>query len=186
MIDTYSRPMASIEIMTTWSRLGFVALSAAAMVAGIVVYVRIVGLRSFSKMTSFDFAVTVAIGSIVATVAMSGSSLIEGLLAVGILLAVQVIIAIGRRSAIVRALVDNTPLLLMVGPQMIEENLRRARVSEADLREKLRESNVLNYGELRYVVLETTGDVSVVRGDGYIDPDILEGVVDADRIFGDQ
>lgn len=37
----------------------------------VVALTRVFGLRSFSKMSGFDFAVTVAIGSVVATTAMS-------------------------------------------------------------------------------------------------------------------
>jgi uncharacterized membrane protein YcaP (DUF421 family) len=37
----------------------------------VVALTRVFGLRSFSKMSGFDFAVTVAIGSVVATTTMS-------------------------------------------------------------------------------------------------------------------
>ena len=153
------------------------------MVGGIVAYVRIVGLRSFSKMSSFDFAVTVAIGSVLGTVALSGSSLLEGLGAIGALLATQAVIAWGRRHRAVRLVVENQPLLLMVGPDMLHDNMRRARVTVGDLKAKLREANVRNYDQVRYVVLESTGDVSVVHGDGRLEPDILDEVAGADRLF---
>lgn len=65
--------MSSIEITTSSSQLGFVVVSAVLMLAGIIGYVRLIGLRSFSKMSSFDFAVTVAMGSVLAAVALSGS-----------------------------------------------------------------------------------------------------------------
>ncbi|MDX1691666.1 MAG: DUF421 domain-containing protein, partial [Acidimicrobiia bacterium] len=84
--------MPAVEIASSWSRIGLVALSSVAMLAGIVAYVRIVGLRSFSKMASFDFAVTVAIGSLLGSVAMSGSSLADGLVAVGSLLVAQALV----------------------------------------------------------------------------------------------
>lgn len=172
----------STEIFTSWSDVGFVVLSAVAMVVGIVLYVQIVGLRSFAKMSSFDFAVTVAMGSLLAAVTLSDSSLLEGLVAAGSLLAVQAFIAVGRRRFGLSRLVDNTPMLLMVGGEMMTDNLRRVRVTEDDIRGKLREANVRNFDELRYVVLETTGDVSVVHGPGDLDPDIFSDVRDAARI----
>ncbi|MBT8201695.1 MAG: DUF421 domain-containing protein [Acidimicrobiia bacterium] len=173
----------STEIFTSWSDVGFVVLSATAMVVGVVLYVQIIGLRSFAKMSSFDFAVTVAMGSLLAAVTLSNSSLIEGLIAVASLLGVQAIIALGRRRfGWVSRLVDNTPTLLMAGSEMLTDNLRRVRVTEDDVRGKLREANVRNYDEVRYVVLETTGDVSVVHGGGHLDPDIFSDVSGADRI----
>lgn len=175
--------MTSVEITSSWSDLVLVVLSAMAMLVGIITYVRVIGLRSFSKMSSFDFAITVAMGSLLAAVSLSNSSLADGLVAVGSLLGLQALIAVGRSRLGLSRLVDNRPLLLMVGTAMIEENLRRARVTADDVRAKLREANVLNYDQVRYVVLETTGDVSVVHGDGDLEPDILSDVVDSERVF---
>ena len=164
------------ELWTTWTEAGLVALSATLMLLGIVVIVRIAGLRSFSKMSSFDFAVTVAFGSLLASVALSSSSLVDGLVAGATLIVVQVVIALGRsRLGLARA-VDNEPMLLMSEGRMLDANLRRARVTEDDIRAKLREANVLSYRQVRAVVLETTGDISVLHGSGDVDPDLLADV----------
>lgn len=48
----------------------------------------------------------------------------------------------------VSELVDNDPVVLMVGETFIHENLRKARVTPDDLRAKLREANVLNYAQV--------------------------------------
>src|SRR5690606_30658812 len=40
-------PVISVEITSTWSRVGLVVVSSVAMLLGIVAYVRIAGLRSF-------------------------------------------------------------------------------------------------------------------------------------------
>lgn len=172
----------SSEITNSWSQLGYVAVSAAAMLAAIVVVVRIVGLRSFSKMSSFDFAITVAMGSILASVAISGSSLVDGVAAVAMLLALQTMVSLGRSRWKLSALVDNRPVLLMAGSEMLTENMKRTRVTSDDLRAKLRAANVLDYDQIRFVVFETTGDVSVVTGDGALDPDILADVAGRDRV----
>ena len=41
---------------------------------------------------------------------------------------------------------------------------------------KLREANVLNTNQIRAVVLETTGDISVLHGEGELQDDILKDV----------
>ena len=124
----------------------------------------------------------VVVGSILATIAISGSSLVEGVVAAGTLFGVQAVVALGRRRLGIAALVDNDPLLLMVGSMFIDEHLKQARVTRNDIRAKLRESNVRNYSEVRYVVLETTGDVSVIHGAGVLEPDILADVTGHDLI----
>lgn len=162
----------------SWEELGAVAVSTVAIFAAVITYTRLTGLRSFSKMSSFDFAMTVAVGSLMATTAVSSStSLLSAVVGLGLLYFVQVVIAIGRVHFKAEKLVDNTPLLLMEGPHVLDENLRRCRVTRADLRAKLREANITDADrEILAVVLETTGDISVLSGDGPLDPTLLEGI----------
>jgi uncharacterized membrane protein YcaP (DUF421 family) len=175
--------MSSIEITSSWSDLALVVLSSILMLAGILAVVRLVGLRSFSKMTPIDFSVTLATGSVLAAVALSNSALVDGLVAVSTLLGVQAAISFARSRWGFAAVTDNVPMLLMAGPRMLDANLARSRVTADDLRAKLRGAGVRNFEEVRYVVLETTGDVSVVHGDGELDPRLLAGVKDAERLW---
>ncbi len=66
----------------------------------------------------------------------------------------------------------------MDGPKILHENLKKAQLTVADLHSKLREANVFNYNQVKAVVFETTGDVSVPHSDRdtELDPDILRGV----------
>jgi len=59
--------------------------------------------------------------------------------------------------------INNQPILLMDGPTILHENLKKAQLTVADLHSKLREANVLNYRQVKAVVFETTGDVSVLH-----------------------
>lgn len=154
-------------ITTTATAVLMTLLSAAGIYLGIVVYTRLAGLRSFSKMSSFDFAITVAFGSIIAaTVLTENPPLLQALAALGSLYFLQIGLAAARhRFDRVSQLVDNQPLLLMDGATMLRENMHAARVTEADLWAKLREANVLHLGQVRAVVMESTGDISVLHGD---------------------
>jgi uncharacterized membrane protein YcaP (DUF421 family) len=138
--------------------------------------VRVNGLRTFSKMSGHDFAITIAIGSIIATTVVSKEpSLLQGMLAIAFFLILQTIISKLRRSGLGGAF-ENTPLLLMDGNTILYENLKKAKIKENDLLSKLREANVLNTNQIRAVVLETTGDISVLHGEGELQDDILKDV----------
>ena len=144
----------------------------------IVVITRIVGLRSFTKMAGFDFALTVATGSIIAASLLNPDMpVLRGVAGLVVIFAVQWIAArIRSSSSRAQNVIDNTPMLLMDGAEILEDNLRASRVTRADLMAKLREANVLDLSEVRCVVLEATGDVSVLHGapDGTpLDRDIL-------------
>ena len=164
-----------------------VALSALGIYVVLIALTRLAGLRSFSKMSSFDFAVTVAMGSVVAgTIMTPNPALAQAAVALASLFAIQFIVAfLRKRTAWMEHLVDNEPIVLMAGDRILRDNLRRTRVTENDLWGKLREANVLDPQEVRAVVLETTGDISVLHGQPDrvdLHPCLLRGVRDADRL----
>ena len=169
-------------IDTTWSAVAMVALSTIGIYVALIVYTRAAGLRSFSKMSSFDFAMTVAIGSVIAsTILTRDPPLLQGVVALGMVYVVQQGVAALRvhfRAA--RHLVDNEPMLIMEGERILEDAMREARISRGDLLAKLREANVLRLDRVRAVVVESTGDISVLHDSGGgvpdLDEELLEGV----------
>ena len=169
MVDTW--------LSTDWTTAGLVALSGVAIFVAVIAVARTMGLRTFSKMSSFDFAITIATGSLVASVAATSTSLADGVIALAVLYGCQWIVAqLRRRTSFGSRLFDNQPILLMRDGRMLDDNLTSARVTEEDVVAKLREANVLRLSDVRAVVLETTGDVSVLHGDGPMDDQILDGV----------
>lgn len=156
--------------------IGEILLRTLIAVVAIIALVRLNGLRSFSKMSSFDFALTVAAGSIIATVITTSGPPWPGLVGLAALFAIR--FAISRARAIfpqLTGLTDNTPLVLMHDGQMLDANLRAARVTRSDIIGKLREANALQFDEVHAVILEATGDISVLHGDA-VDDRLLEGV----------
>ena len=142
--------------------------------AATILATRVSGLRSFAKMSSFDFATTVAVSTVIASTALSASvPLLKGVVALVTLFAAQRVVSAYRLRAGASPLVDNQPLLLMKDAQVLHDNLTRAGVTKADLFAKLRGAGVLSLDEVRAVVLETTGDMSVLAGDDTLDDDLL-------------
>ncbi len=148
----------------SWTSIIAILLTAAGIYLAIIIFTRIAGKRSFSKMSSFDFAMTVAVGSILATTILSKSvSLIHGIVGLAAVYILQISAAILRRYSWFQKAIDNSPLLLMDGKKVLHKNLKKARVTEGDLRSKLREANVLDLSQIRAVIFETTGDISVLH-----------------------
>lgn len=168
--------MISKELLIGAADAWLIVVSAVGILLAVVVSTRVVGLRTFSKMSAYDFAVTVAIGSAIASVSLTGSSLLAGVLAVGTLLGTQYLIAQLRSRMTFSSIVDNAPVVLMSGREFLHDNLRRARVTEDDIRAKLREANAYNYDMVQAVILETTGDISVIHGEHALDLDIFRDV----------
>ncbi len=165
------------DLLTVDSLLKGFALTSVAML-WVVLLVRINGLRSFSKMTNFDFVMTVAVGSLLASASQvsSWNAFLQGLAAMATLFVVQAAAARMRRtSKKVESVMQNTPVLLMRNGEIISSALAETRVARSDLLAKLREANVLDMQEVKAVVLETTGDISVLHGN-HCSEAMLEGI----------
>ncbi len=164
-----------------WTEFGLIGLSTACVYVGIIAYTRIIGLRSFSKMSAADFAMTIAIGSLFASsIVNPRSTVFAGLAALAFLFLAQWFLALARTHApIASMLLDNTPVLLMQGSTILDDNLTKVNLTRNDLYAKLREANVYRFDQVLAVVFETTGDVSVLRTedpDSHIEPALLSGV----------
>ncbi|SMO73478.1 DUF421 domain-containing protein [Gracilimonas mengyeensis] len=168
-------------INTSPTSLLMVLISCIGIYVALIIYTRIAGLRSFSKMSSFDFAITVAIGSIIASTILTKSPpLLQAMIALGILYALQMSVAsLRNHSSFISDLVDNKPLLLMNGTHIIEKNMQKAKVTHDDLRAKLREANITQLSQVKAVVMEATGDVSVLHhhdSEHQLDSELLKEV----------
>ena len=154
-----------------------ILLSAAAII-WIVLLIRVNGLRSLSKMSNFDFVMTVALGSLVAGAGQASDwkGFAQAMVAMMGLFLVQFTAArIRKTSDTAEAVMQNEPVFLMRNGEFFEDALKSTRVARSDLVAKLREANVLDLSKVRAVVLETTGDVSVLHGD-HLDETLIENV----------
>jgi uncharacterized membrane protein YcaP (DUF421 family) len=152
-------------LLTSWGAVGMVVVSATGIFATTIVLTRLNGLRSFAKMSAFDFATTVAMGTVLAsTLATQDPPLAQGVTALVALFTLQQVVArLRRRSTRFQRAIDNEPILLMRDGVFLEENMRRARFTREDVTSQLRSANVLSLRHVRAVVLESTGDVSVLH-----------------------
>ena len=164
--------------------IGMVILSAVVTYAAILALTRWVGLRSLSKMSAADFVMTVAVGSLFAsTIASPNPSLLLGLAAMACLYAGQWALAVVRKkSSIATKLLDNQPLLLMSRGEFLDDHLQMANVTRSDIYGKLREANAMDVQKVVAVVFESTGDVSVLHGDGNASPELFRDVRGGHRI----
>ena len=154
-----------------------IILSAIGMV-WVTVLIRIVGLRSLSKMTNFDFVMTVALGSVLASAVTADKWTTFGqcLAAMVGLFLVQVSAArIRKASDRAEDIMQNQPIFLFRDGEFCDDALTSSRVSRSDVIAKMREANCLSLDSARAVVLEATGDVSVLHGEA-LDERLVEDV----------
>lgn len=130
----------------------------------VILLTRIIGLRSFAKFTAYDFAFTIAIGSIISSTLTSSTSIVQGSIAIASLLLLTYIFSILQRIfPRLSSLISNKPLLLMKRSEILDSNLESARIERNQLIAKLREANVLHFNQVEAVILESTGAISVLH-----------------------
>ena len=171
-------------ISATGTSLFMVLLSGLGIYVAMMLFTRMSGLRTFSKMSGFDFAITVAFGSVIAsTILAEDPPLLVGVAGLAVLYLLQYIVSRFRRlSGAVEGAVDNEPLLVMAGSEVLSDHLNEARMTEDDLRSKLRMAGVTHPDQVLAVVFETTGDVAVLKEGGEVAPWMFEGVRGAERL----
>jgi uncharacterized membrane protein YcaP (DUF421 family) len=133
----------------------------------LVVFLRVSGKRTLSKMNAFDLIVTVALGSTLATVLLTKDvALAEGALAFALLIGLQFIVTWSSvRVRWVRRLATGEPLMLLYRGEFLPAALRHARVTEDEVRAAVRSAGIDSLSKVQAVVLETNGSFSVVRPD---------------------
>jgi uncharacterized membrane protein YcaP (DUF421 family) len=132
--------------------------------ASLVVILRVTGKRTLSKLNAFDFVVTVALGSVLATILLNKDvSLSEGVLALLLLAGLQYVVAsLNARSAWFGRLVKSEPRLVMHGGAFLRDAMAAERITEDEVLAALRSEGIREPGVDTAVVLETDGELSVL------------------------
>lgn len=142
----------------------------------LVVLLRVSGKRTLSRMNSFDFVITVAIGATFGRVLTTRNvPLVEAVTAFALLITLQyVVTSLQIRSKRFSRLVTAEPTLLLYQGRVLHDALRAERLTEKELDGAVRKHGMGSLQEAEAVVLEADGRLSVIgpdnAGDGAILP----------------
>jgi uncharacterized membrane protein YcaP (DUF421 family) len=152
-------------VVGSWQTVGFVIVSTALIYVSVVLALRLGDRRTLAEMSAFDFAVAVAVGSIIGRVSTTRSpTYVQGMAALVTLLLCHHLITLARaRSGRVERWLERPPRVLLHDGQVVSEALRREHLSEEDLMRKLRAHDVHSLDEVELVVVEARGGFSVLR-----------------------
>lgn len=166
-----------------WVGLARVLIVGTLAYATLVLFLRISGKRTLTKLNAFDLVVTVALGSTLATVLLSETvALAEGVLALALLIAFQFAITwLSVRAPWFQRLIKSEPTLLLRDGRFLDGAMRRQRITRDEVLAVLREQGVADDADVAAVVLETDGSLSVLQGKRSQDAATLRSVRAADR-----
>jgi len=150
--------------------------------AALVAILRISGKRTLTDLNAFDFVVTVALGSILASTIVSPSvPLANGIAAMLALIACQYVVAFFVvRSETVRGVVKAEPTLIVHDGKLLRDAMKGQRISEAAVLSAIRNAGNADLADVHAVVVETNGSLSVMGKS----PDAAGAALDASKHEG--
>jgi uncharacterized membrane protein YcaP (DUF421 family) len=134
---------------------------------GLVTLLRVSGKRTLSKMNAFDLVVTVALGSTLAATLLNNSvSLAQGTTAFFVLIGVQYAVAwTCARSDRADRLFKSSPTIILWRGKILDDVIRAERISREEVVSAIRGTGLASISHVEVAVLETTGDISVIKTD---------------------
>ncbi len=172
-----------VEYGLGWDDAIRVVISCIAFYGGVLLLVRVLGQRTLASLSSFDLAAIIALGAVIGRAILGDTpTLFAGLLGLATLLILQAVTGQIRRIRGAARLVNNPAVVLMAGDELLRDNLARTHIIADEVYSTLRHSGVRRSSEVACVILEPTGQISVLKRGELIEPEFLHGVVGADRI----
>ena len=133
------------------------------------------GPRSVVALAGADLACVISVGAVVGrTALLAMPNLVTGVLALVVLFGLRRVVGMVERR--IPGLVARGPVVLMADGQVREETMRCSRVSQDELRQSLRVAGITSRDQVRLVVLERGGRISVLRAGSEPEPWLLEDV----------
>ena len=160
----------------------WVVLSAFGIYLAFFLLIRSFGQRSLASWSTLDKAIVIALGGVVGRVILGYTPTLAagviGLLTLFTMMRLEEFLRRTKRGVYL----SSKPVLLMAGEEILADNLKKARIQNDELYFKLRQAGINNFSEVSIVLLEPTGDVSVMRRGVPVERELLRRVADRDRI----
>ena len=129
----------------------------------LILSIRMMGKRQIGQMEASEFVVTMLVANLASIPMQDGAiPLYSGLLPILIVLGMELVLSgLILRSVLLRRFFCGKPVILIDNGKILQENLRRTRVSLDELTGHLRQKDVLDIRTVQYAILETDGSLSV-------------------------
>jgi uncharacterized membrane protein YcaP (DUF421 family) len=125
---------------------------------------RVAGKRELSSMEPFDLILLVVMGDLVQqSVTQSDYSVTGALIVISTILLLTVFVSwVNWRFRSMRSVLEGQPVVLVENGKMIERNMKRERITVEDIESEGRLQQVTDIAGMRWALLETSGQISVI------------------------
>ncbi len=159
-------------------RLAQIALVTVSSFVTLFLLIRISGKRTLAKLSAFDFIVTVALGSTLAYMMLAQVPLAEGATVLLLVVILQYVFAwAARLSPKAERLINSAPQLLYYNGTFLEKAMSRAFVTHEELHAAVRGEGIEFLADVRAIIMEINGDLTVVKKSNGSGPSSIEKIV---------
>ena len=125
---------------------------------------RVIGRKLISRITFFDFIVSITLGSIAVRIALGSqeSPYLAALAVIIITILVVITDYFDIKSINFRKLVDGEPIILINNGKLLDYNLKKARITVNKLMMQLREKNIFELEDIAIALIENDGELTVL------------------------
>lgn len=170
------------ELGMTWSQLGLTIVSAVGVYTAMIVLSRIFGQRQFSASSSYDLAFNFAMGSLIGRTVLVRVSLLNAVIALCTMFVLHAGVTwLHHNVSAVHDVIQNRPVRLVADGVVLPEALRMTGTSRVEVYQAVRLHGHGSLDDVAAVVLERSGEVSVVGSAQRLDDDVFGEVVDTRR-----
>lgn len=128
-------------------------------------FTRLIGKQQVGQLTFYEYVSGITIGSLAANIAASDPDKVwSHYYDLALFVALTYFLSlITIRSRPLRKLIDGSPTIVIENGRIVEENMHALRYDIDELSGQLRQQGVLDPAEVQYAILETTGQLSVIK-----------------------
>jgi uncharacterized membrane protein YcaP (DUF421 family) len=128
-------------------------------------FTRVLGKRELSTLQPFDLILLVVIGDLIQQGVTQNDLSVTGVVIVLSTIGVAQVFTsfVSFRFRRMRPILQGEPVVLVENGHLLERNLRRERLTHADLAEAARRSEIESFDDIKWAVLETNGDISIIK-----------------------
>ena len=152
------------DIMINISEVISVTIRAFLSLVTLFLVTKMLGKKQVSQLSLFDYVIGISIGNFAAEMTINlETSEVNGILAV-VLFGVfaYTISYLTTKSICLRRFFQGTPTIIVEKGKILENNMRKIKLDINDLLEELRSKGYFSLNEVEYVLMEVSGDVSIL------------------------
>ena len=164
-------------------RIPLVIASAVIIYMLFLIFVRVFGPRILGKLASFDAVVIIMFGAVAGRVIIGHPpTLAAGVIGLLTLMCLEAIFGAVQNLRGIRHAISGDPILLVAHGEFLPKNMKKAHVTKANIHTAARKAGLTQLTQAKCIILEPTGELSIIREGTDMDPDLLGGVIGREYI----